>query len=96
MNAVLKRVPQTLEQVSLPDREQAPAEYLSVRYSMPKWLVDRWLGEFGFEATESICAASSVEAPRTLRTNTALTTRDELQATFKKSGIPSTAIEEIP
>ena len=96
VNAVLKRVPQTLEQVSLPDREQAPAEYLSVRYSMPKWLVDRWLGEFGFEAAESICAASSTEAPRTLRTNTALTTRDELQATFKKSGIPSTAIEEIP
>ncbi|MCH8204839.1 MAG: 16S rRNA (cytosine(967)-C(5))-methyltransferase RsmB [Candidatus Hydrogenedentes bacterium] len=96
VNAVLKRVPQTLEQVSLPDTKHAPAEYLSLRYSMPRWLVDRWLGEFGFETTESICEASSTEAPRMLRTNTALTTRDELQATFKKSNISSTAIEEIP
>ena len=65
VNAVLKRVPQTLEQVSLPDRTEAPAAYLSVRYSMPRWLVDRWLGEFGFEAAESICTASSTPASPT-------------------------------
>ena len=96
VNAVLKRVPQSLEEVSLPDKAQAPAEYLSVRYSMPPWLIERWLKEFDLELSETICAASDMEAPRCIRTNTMLTSRDELQATFNKRGVASLPFAQVP
>jgi len=35
----------------LPDPEICPADYFSTVFSLPKWLVTDWLGEFGTELT---------------------------------------------
>ncbi|MCX5758426.1 MAG: hypothetical protein NTU83_07975, partial [Candidatus Hydrogenedentes bacterium] len=77
-NAVLRRVPQTLDEVRLPGRDHDLAAHLSVRHSMPRWLVDEWLAEFGEGTAEAICVASNTEAPTTLRTNTLATTPEQL------------------
>ncbi len=97
-NAVLRRVPQTLDEVRLPGREQDLAAYLSVRHSMPRWLVDEWLAEFGEETAETICVASNIEAPMTLRTNTLATTPEQLlEALNRLSNVqPATAKKCTP
>jgi len=43
----------------LPKLEISPAEYLSSVFSLPKWLVNDWLSQFGAEAARQICFASN-------------------------------------
>lgn len=98
VNAVLKRVPQSLDEIALPDRTRDLPAHLSVRFSMPRWIVDRWLKEFDSEIALALCAASNEEAPRTIRVNTLRTTRDELIARLAKSDVaarPGSIIPEL-
>ena len=78
VNAVLKRTPESLDDVRFPDREGDLDGYLSVRYSVPRWLVKQWVEEHGRETAEGLCVASCEEAPVTVRANTAKTRPDAL------------------
>ena len=83
-NAVLRKAPQSLDEIRFPSRDRDLAGYLSVRYSMPRWLVDEWIVEFEPGAAEALCAASNEEAPRTLRVNMLRTTPEKLIADLAK------------
>ncbi|MDP7640241.1 MAG: 16S rRNA (cytosine(967)-C(5))-methyltransferase RsmB [Candidatus Hydrogenedentes bacterium] len=96
VNAVLNRAPKALDEIAFPDPESQPVEYLSTRYSLPAWLVEKWRANFGAETADSICEASDTEAPRTLRVNTTLTTREGLLGTLKKSGVTAVAASAAP
>lgn len=86
-NAVLRRVPETLDAVTLPDREGDFTEYLRLRYSMPRRLVRLWIALYGEAGAERFCAACSEPAPMTLRVNTRVTDRDTLATKLRKAGI---------
>jgi len=75
MNAVLRSISRNRHALPLPqrpddvgDREQAVA-YLSIALSHPRWLVERWLERYGFEATERWLHFDNLPAPLTLRVN---------------------------
>jgi 16S rRNA (cytosine967-C5)-methyltransferase len=96
VNAVLHKVPQTLDEITFPDPKDNPGIYLSVRYSLERWLCDRWVEEYGFERAEEICALSNEEAPPSIRVNTTVTTRDELIANIAKQKMTAVAHPIIP
>ncbi len=83
-NAVLRRVPQSLDEVSFPHREERLVDYLSVRYSIPRWLVGEWITELGENAAEALCAESNTEATPVIRVNTLKTTAEKLMADLVK------------
>ena len=56
VNGILRAVSRGREQIHWPEPEGSP-EALSVRYSVPLWLTERWTGEYGREVTEKICAS---------------------------------------
>ncbi len=59
VNAVLRKVAKN--GLKLPD-DEASLEYLSVLYSCPEWLVEKWVREYGYEDTVGIlksCVGSS-------------------------------------
>lgn len=93
VNAVLKRAPQTVDAISMPPD---PLERLSIRYSLPLWLVKRWTHEFGPRKAEAICALSNEEAPRTIRVNTLLISRDDLAQRLAKNDILTQPVPEVP
>ena len=95
-NAVLRRAPQSLDEIGFPSRDQDPAAYLSVRYSMPRWLVDGWIGEFGEASTAALCRASNEEAPSTIRVNTLKTTPEMLAAALAKHGCAAEKRTPVP
>lgn len=95
VNAVLKRVPQTLESVALPPREK-PIEYLRIRYSMPRWIADAWTREFGFEQAEAMCEASDEPALPTIRANTLRITLEALADRLAKTGYYTEKRTPIP
>ncbi|MCC6698165.1 MAG: 16S rRNA (cytosine(967)-C(5))-methyltransferase RsmB [Candidatus Hydrogenedentes bacterium] len=95
-NAVLKRVPQHLEDVALPDSDTDPAAPLSVGHSMPLWLVTRWLREYGRDGAAALCEASNIQAPLTIRANTLKTGVEELSAGLEKAGCPCAKETSVP
>lgn len=54
VNGILRTVSKRKEELPLPDREKEPALFLSVRYSVPEWLAELWMGEYGREITETL------------------------------------------
>lgn len=53
VNGVLRNIARNLGEVKLPS-EKEPVRYLSVRYSMPEWMVKEWLTIYGREQTETM------------------------------------------
>lgn len=47
VNGVLRNIGRNLDKISYPSREEKPILYLSIRYSMPEWIVKRWITQYG-------------------------------------------------
>ena len=77
----------------LPDSKTHPDEYLSTVFSLPKWLVNNWLEEFGEEATRQICLASNRRPSIYLRPNTLKTTVQDLTEKLHKEGMDCEVVE---
>ncbi len=69
VNALLRRAVSGWRDVRFPSRPDDPAGHLSIRLSHPRWLVERWIDQFGYEDTEALLVADNEAAPTTLRVN---------------------------
>ena len=93
VNAVLRRVLRERGALPLPPRPEDPhditgaIDYLSGTLSQPRWLVERWLARYGFEAAEAWARFNNSPAPLTLRVNRLRTTRDGLIAALEAEGV---------
>lgn len=52
---------------------------LSLRYSMPQWLIDLWKNQYPEETVEGLLKSFLEEAPTTVRCNLALASMDEIR-----------------
>lgn len=66
---------------------EIPQEDLSVKYSFPKWLCDRWIEDFGTEFTEKLMAALCKSPKLTLRPNTLKISPEMLKKMLNNRGI---------
>ena len=71
----------------LPDPCERPADYFSKAFSLPKWLVEIWLDEFGLEKTRQICFASNRKPSIYLRPNPLKTTTENLAENLSRQNI---------
>jgi 16S rRNA (cytosine967-C5)-methyltransferase len=75
VNAVLRSISRHRGALPVPPRPADPGDrdaamaYLSVTLSHPRWLVERWLDRFGFDAAERWLQFDNAPAPLTLRVN---------------------------
>lgn len=67
VNGVLRNVSRERDNISYPDREKNLEEYLSVWYSMPQWIVKRWLNAYGSQITEQMLQEFLKDRPTTIR-----------------------------
>lgn len=67
VNGVLRSVARNKSAIEYPDREKNLTSYLSIRYSVPEWIVSLWLSEHGEEVTERMLEALLLEHPVTIR-----------------------------
>lgn len=84
VNAVLRNVDRN--GLVLPDKKDK-LHFLSVKYSCPQWLVEKWLSEYGEERTENILACSLKANKLTVRVNRLKISADELCGRFASKGI---------
>ncbi|OAG26734.1 16S rRNA (cytosine(967)-C(5))-methyltransferase RsmB [Thermodesulfatator autotrophicus] len=84
VNAILRELARRREEITLPPKEMDLAEYLAIKYSYPRWLVERWLERFGEEETEALLKAGNERPILVVRANTLRVTRDNLLLFLKK------------
>ncbi len=95
VNGVLRGISRNLHEISLPDRVQEPVRYLSVKYSMPEWILQLWQ-TYPLEQVEEILQAFLMEAPTAVRVNPLKTTKEELTQELMAEHITVREDEEIP
>ncbi len=95
-NAVLRKIPQSLEEITFPDPKSDPEAHMIVRYSVPAWLATKWIAELGADGAIEVARASAEEAPLTARVNTAIMTVELLKEILAKQNVVVTEHPSIP
>ncbi len=94
-NAVLRRSDREAEELRATTPESLgardPVEALALRHSHPRWLVARWVGRWGAEATASLLESNNAEAPITIRPFGIV--REQLEAMLEAAGV---TLEDAP
>ncbi|WP_352415987.1 16S rRNA (cytosine(967)-C(5))-methyltransferase RsmB [Oscillibacter ruminantium] len=95
VNAVLRKVSLNKDTLPpIPRRDEA--QYLSVRYSHPKWLVKRLLTLLGREEAEAFLAADNGIVPLTVQVNTLKTTAEDLAAALTAVSVTAAPHPWVP
>jgi 16S rRNA (cytosine967-C5)-methyltransferase len=88
VNAVLRSIARHKDQDPFPPFSEDPVEFISQAASHPRWMVERWVKEFGVETARAICEANNQRPPVTGRVNTLKMDRDRLLEKLAESGSP--------
>jgi 16S rRNA (cytosine967-C5)-methyltransferase len=83
VNGVLRSITR-MDEIAYPTDVK---ERISIKYSHPLWLVERWIELFGSEFTEDLCKANNETPHLSLRVNTQKVQREDLITKLETSGI---------
>ncbi len=86
VNGVLRAAARGMDEIAYPLPEDDPVEYLSISYSMPQWILRKWLEQFSFEQVEKVCASFRSELPVTVRLRTDRVSKEEIIASLREEG----------
>ena len=89
VNGVLRNIARNREKIAYPDREKDWARAVSVRYSMPEFLVKLWGTDYGRERAEGMCRALLEVKPVSLRISEELSPerQEEIAAAWRTKGL---------
>jgi 16S rRNA (cytosine967-C5)-methyltransferase len=85
-NAVLRNIAAHIGEIDYPKQEENPALFLSVMYSYPLWIVEKYIMAYGFDFTWEMLSYHKQEAWTTLRANTLKTSREEVEKKLTDGG----------
>lgn len=96
VNGVLRSIVREGDKLLYPDAAMEPMRYLEVKYSVPGWIINRWMKAYGYEQTETILSHFYQESPLTIRTNRTKCTPEELRTKLINEQVTVEKIGEIP
>ena len=86
VNGVLRSIARNKDNIPEPSKDKTSSEYLSVKYSMPKWLVEKLKKDYPEEYIK-ILEGCFWDRETSIRVNTTKVSRDELKAILEGAGI---------
>ena len=93
VNGVLRSIAREVSRLQYPDEKLEPVRFIEVNYSVPAWMAEQWIRDYGFEKTKQISASFFVERPITIRTNLLRIQPEELKAKLESEGV---TVKEVP
>ncbi|MFA5527152.1 MAG: 16S rRNA (cytosine(967)-C(5))-methyltransferase RsmB [Peptostreptococcales bacterium] len=78
VNGVLRNYIRQRDTIKLPRKEENLIEYLSVKYSYPKWIIEEFFNQYHVEFTESLLRSLNTTPALTVRINTLKTDKNTL------------------
>lgn len=96
VNGVLRNISRNLENISMPDKEKEPVKWLSITYSIPEWLVEKWKKCYEVSQLEEMFQTFLDKSATSIRVNTEKITKEALKEELEQEKITVTENEEIP
>lgn len=87
VNGILRNVSRNLSTIEYPKKDKEPVLYLSIQYSMPEWIIRRWLESYDYDVVDKILQSSLEDKKTTIRCNVNKTTTIKLKEKLKKEEI---------
>jgi 16S rRNA (cytosine967-C5)-methyltransferase len=87
VNGLLRNVCRGKDQLAFPDRGEDLVRHLSVRYSYPPWIVDKWIRELGPDGAERLLDAGNRIPLLVVRTNALKVDREGLLERLRREGL---------
>jgi 16S rRNA (cytosine967-C5)-methyltransferase len=87
VNGILRSISESRKEITYPDPQTHPIEYIAAFHSHPAWLISRWIEQFGVDETISLCEANNQFPALTVRVNTLKTSRAQLIEQLHNDGI---------
>ena len=84
VNGVLRNIARNIDKIAYPENTE---EFLSIKYSMPQWIIRMWVRDYGEEKTKYILEGFYKERATTIRINGNATTKEELIRELTGEGI---------
>lgn len=69
VNGILRQIARRAAYFPKPDKVTHQAEYLSLQFAHPRWMVDRWIKHFKFDKLEEMLSANNKVPPYSIRIN---------------------------
>ena len=91
----MRNIARNLDQIKLPDANKEPEKYLSVRYSIPEWIVARFIRQYGTETCEKSLEAFLQPHPTSVQVDTDRISMEEIIASLQEQGVTVTQNPEI-
>lgn len=95
VNGVMRTIARNMDQIRYPDAEKEPVRYLSVKYSIPEWLVQRFTEQYGAEACERSLAAYLMPHSTSVQVDTDRSSVKEIIASLEQQGITVRRNEQV-
>ncbi|MGN0342024.1 MAG: 16S rRNA (cytosine(967)-C(5))-methyltransferase RsmB [Roseburia sp.] len=96
VNGVLRGIARGREQITYPDPVADVTNYLSVKYSLPVWLVQLWQKSYSTDEIAAIGESFLKEKPLCVRVNTAQTTPEKLMERLREEQVEVRQDAHIP
>ena len=96
VNGVLRNISRGLSEVSFPSKEENVTEYISVKYSLPTWIIEQWRKSYDLETIEKMGEEFLKEKPTSIRCNLSKISREELKTSLEAEGVTVEVSEELP
>lgn len=93
VNGVLRSVARGLSDITYPDKDTEPKKYLSVRYSMPEWILEKWLRQYDVQTVEKICSSMEKESRTCIRCNLSKASKETI---IEKLEAQDITVKEVP
>jgi len=87
VNAVLRNFLRKKDEIKFPNIEENPCEAISIKFSHPAWLVERWIKTYGIEETIKICEFNNKIPAISIRINTLKISKSEVMDLFRENNI---------
>lgn len=95
VNGVLRNISRNKDNITYPDKVKETKKYLSVKYSMPEWIIELWNTNMSYEEIEDILAGMKKDKKTYIRCNTLKGSTDYIKKILEEEGVTVTEVSGL-
>lgn len=95
VNGVLRNISRNKVNITYPDKANETKKYLSVKYSMPEWIIELWNTNMSYEEIEDILAGMKKDKKTYIRCNTLKGSTDYIKKILEEEGVTVTEVSGL-
>lgn len=96
VNGILRNIIRKKDEIKLPDEKKEPLKYLSVRYSIPQWILEKWQEDYSYEIVKQMAEASLRNPETMVRVNLSNASVEEVKASLENDSAQVEQGEYLP